>query len=475
MILSTFSRRFAAMLFVAAVATAQQPNHPNASFTVNNVDGPQYPMTASVPVPGTAVYDLAGGAAEPFLVAMSPVQAGALNVGPQGILDLSIPSVEVLLDGFNPVTSLDAFASTQASTGTAMFATAFTTVPQSSAGFGFQAAVGDPSTPLGFRLTAATQLNFQATGSSPSSPVSGFAFGTRGGGLGTLLYEIRAPLDAVSSASVTVLQSVVVDVTATTSVRDASGNNIALSSLASGTFVKVEAFVDAASGALTAHEIRVETPFAGFDVKVDGPVDSASATAVTVLGVPFAIVPGSNVNLSLATLTAGEYVQIKANEVGGSYEIVEIHTTTAPTVGALNNDSFRTRSFVDSASAGSITVLGQPVLIGPGVRLDGLSDPSTLTSADYVEVRANPDSTGVLWAARIKIRSPDSDVRVKGLVSGLASPSFNIEGVTIVTHGGTQWKDGLTGFASLTSGMRAEVKGTWNGSVVTASEVGIDD
>ncbi|MEZ6194189.1 MAG: DUF5666 domain-containing protein [Planctomycetota bacterium] len=471
---------------LAGALVAQQSNSAGASLVANNQEGVGMAITADIESPGLALLRVSGEPGRAFALVTGTFAPGWVGLPGVGTFDLNtgLP-LTLLMDGLSPRGELDWFAKTRADSGEALVAA---NMPAGLSGFGpgFQAIVVDPAAPLGISFTAATRFNFVSQGGGllgiqplgvgstpPPPPVSASGMA---GSTGNILAEVRAPIDALGTADLTILGNVLVQIVAGTNVRDLSGASLPFSSLAVGDFVKVEAFVDAATGVLTAHQVRLDTPRPGYDVKVEAALDAIGANDVTLLGVNFALTPSTDVDVAggIAALSVGDAVEVKADLTPTGYEVVEIHE--ANLVFGAFNVSYRSRSFVDAVDAANdtIMVLGQTIYVGSGTRFDNVSGLAGLSSSSYVEVRANPDPAGQLWASRIKVRSPDTEVRVEGPVDNLVSPDFTIWGVAVSTTAGTQWQNGLTGFGDLTVGARVQAKGFLIGGVIVADEVELD-
>jgi hypothetical protein len=148
-----------ALVAVAGIAAAQQPNTPTATLTVNAVNGPPWPLTAGVAPGSTAIASIAGNPNAPFSLFASAtglLQAGAANIG-GNIVDLPlVPAPGTVLNGF-PV------GFTTGPTGTFTFTVVVPPLGLPPAGIplgpaaAIQAIVADPTVPIGWRATAATQ------------------------------------------------------------------------------------------------------------------------------------------------------------------------------------------------------------------------------------------------------------------------------------------------------------------------------
>jgi hypothetical protein len=146
---------------VAIDAGAQQPNGAGASMTVGGASGPPYPIATTVRTSTPAFFALSGAPGAPFIVAVSATGAtspGSL-VTAGGTVDLPVvPPPLLALDGTShPGLVLD---------GAGTYGFAVPVPPAGTPPFGIppghqeaiQAAIGDPTSPVGFTLTAATQV-----------------------------------------------------------------------------------------------------------------------------------------------------------------------------------------------------------------------------------------------------------------------------------------------------------------------------
>ncbi len=145
---------------------------------------------------------------------------------------------------------------------------------------------------------------------------------------------------------------------------------------------------------------------------------------------------------------------------------------------------------VDSG-AGTVTMLGITVRVDQLTRFEDQSSAdierfslANVGVGDFLEVRGTedpPDSAQIL-ASRLERDEPESEVRLQGFVSALALPDdFVILGVTVHTDAGTQFRDAneapidSSQFFAMAEGRLVQAKGSWDGSVLTASEVEFED
>jgi hypothetical protein len=142
-------------LIAATVLAAQQPNSVEASLRVNGIDGGSYPIRAVVPVGQTVNATFGGASGQPFLVVTGSLLQPGFSIGSPGLVDLAVPTLNVVADGFNPVTALDGMANIPSGSNTRVLQPFAAT---SQMDFAMQALMADPTSPSGLRLTAATRL-----------------------------------------------------------------------------------------------------------------------------------------------------------------------------------------------------------------------------------------------------------------------------------------------------------------------------
>ncbi len=141
------------------------------------------------------------------------------------------------------------------------------------------------------------------------------------------------------------------------------------------------------------------------------------------------------------------------------------------------------------AMAGTLTLLGVPVSTTANTRFEDESSAAVamfnlanVTSGDTIRVHGyeSPAGSGKVVATRLERLSPSTTVIVAGPFTAGTSPDFTVLGITIDAssatisdgHGGTLT---LAAFLAQAADHGVEVQGTWSGSVVTASEIAIDD
>jgi hypothetical protein len=124
----------------------------------------------------------------------------------------------------------------------------------------------------------------------------------------------------------------------------------------------------------------------------------------------------------------------------------------------------------------TLTVLGIQVAVEKGNTVFDDVTFDTLAINDVVEVSGFVDNTGILHATRIEKKenfvAGASEIELKGVVSGLSGTTFSLGSFT-VNFGGADLS-GVPG-GVIVNGMEVEVKGTLNGTTITASRVKEDD
>lgn len=147
------SRASLAVLALTSTLSAQQPNAAPARLTFDAHDGPPWPITnALLPSGALSLVRIAAAGSRPFAFGSSFTGLAAPGTPVAGgVLDLPLPGIAVWLNGFvNPAWSTNAAGEWLATVPVGAWAGAI--------GAACQAAVADPTSPAGWRLTAATQL-----------------------------------------------------------------------------------------------------------------------------------------------------------------------------------------------------------------------------------------------------------------------------------------------------------------------------
>jgi hypothetical protein len=129
------------------------------------------------------------------------------------------------------------------------------------------------------------------------------------------------------------------------------------------------------------------------------------------------------------------------------------------------------------AAAGTVALLGLPVTISATTRFEDHGsenmhtfDLTAVQVGDWLEVRGvSTDGTSVA-ATRIDRLAAQPAVCLAGPVTAVAAPTFSILSTPVTTTAATQFSDGLdaTTFFDSLIGHVATVRGSWDGSVLTA-------
>lgn len=98
---------------------------------------------------------------------------------------------------------------------------------------------------------------------------------------------------------------------------------------------------------------------------------------------------------------------------------------------------------------------------------------ANLAVDDVIEVSGFTDNAGILHATRIEKKgnftAGVSEMEVKGIVSGLSGTSFTLGSFSVDASGPVDLSEIPNGVIS--DGMRVEVKGTLNGTIITATKI----
>ena len=212
-----------------------------------------------------------------------------------------------------------------------------------------------------------------------------------------------------------------------------------------GQRVEVEGQVLGASGELIATEVELEDfDFDDQDgeVEIEGLITRfASPTDFDVNGIPVTTTASTQFEYgSSADLALDRRV-----EVEGSFNDSGI--LVAREVEFENEGTVRVGGTVEATGASQITVLGLVFLVNSGTEFEDDSelDLPTFSFADvdvgdYVEVRAYEDGSDLI-ATRLERDDNPGTVFVRGVVDSVSDPDFTILGVTVQTHGQTEFED----------------------------------
>ena len=144
---------------------------------------------------------------------------------------------------------------------------------------------------------------------------------------------------------------------------------------------------------------------------------------------------------------------------------------------------------VDSVDAvhGKVVVLGIQISVDLMTRYEdhgsGRVNTFNLTyvhTGDWLEVRGEATTTsGVsLEATRVDRVQPQSQAQLMGVVASASAPNFQVLATTVATTDNTSFNHGLNVrefFANDPVGETVSIRGTWDGSLLTADDVNIGD
>jgi len=208
----------------------------------------------------------------------------------------------------------------------------------------------------------------------------------------------------------------------------------------------------------------------------------ASATDFDVAGRPVT-------TSSSTTFEGGAASDLALNvrvEAEGSMNASGILSATKVQVGHPAED--RIAGQVDSvdATAGTVVVLGIHISVDAMTRFEDHSSQKIETfnftnvhTGDWLEIRGTPSSGSgnSVTAMRVDRLQPQSEVRLTGAVATIEQPNFTVLSTTVATTSATQFSNGLnvTTFFASSTGTIASVKGSWNGTILTADQVQIGE
>ena len=133
---------------------------------------------------------------------------------------------------------------------------------------------------------------------------------------------------------------------------------------------------------------------------------------------------------------------------------------------------------VSAVSDTTVTVMGVTATVDTNTRVRDERDDITyfnlsdLSAGDYVELRLTEEADGSYRALRLERDDADTEVKITAPVSAVdvATTTITMLGITVDMSALT-----LVDLSTLVIGGYLEVKGTYDGSIVTATEAGEDD
>ena len=256
----------------------------------------------------------------------------------------------------------------------------------------------------------------------------------------------------------------------------------ACGTLGNGTRVQVKGLPQS-NGSVLASEIDIDTPEPPRpDVRLDGLIAGLGGACpnrtFTVTGTTVVTSSATRYEDGVCgTLGNGTLVQVKGTrQPNGSVLAGEIDIDTPePPKPDVRLDGI-IGGLGGACPNRTFTVTGTTVVTNSATRYeDGVC--GTLGNGTRVQVRGLQQSNGSVLADSVDIDEPDTEVELKGAVSGLGGGcpalTFTVTGTAVATNGATRYDDGACG--TIQNGTRVEVKGTRqpNGSVL-ANKIDID-
>jgi hypothetical protein len=252
-----------------------------------------------------------------------------------------------------------------------------------------------------------------------------------------------------------------------------------------GDLVEASGSMIEAGGALQATKLELlsssQTTAPEDDMRVEGLITRfTSATDFDVAGHP--------VTTSAATQfedgTAGALALNVHVEVEGTVDTAGVLEASDVKIDPPANVRIIAQADAVDAQAGTLTLLGTQVAATGMTRFedDGAGDTKTFGIAnvqvsDWLEVRGVSTNGTSVTATRIDRLQPQSELQLAGPVTAAAAPTFTILSTPVATSSATQFSGGLeaTTFFDSLVGHVATVSGTWDGSILTASQAQLGD
>jgi mono/diheme cytochrome c family protein len=256
-----------------------------------------------------------------------------------------------------------------------------------------------------------------------------------------------------------------------------------------GDFIEVKGREVLADGTLKATRVHKE----------DGRIPTQSGNESEVEGLVTRFVSATDFDVagqtvtttSATTYTGGTASDLKLDvKVEAEGKLDSSGTLVAAKIAFKRNSSVRLTASVEAvdAVAGTIKALGLTIVVDATTRKEDMESHDqffalgNLRSGDWIDVRGYPDPTGSgrIVATRLEREDPQDATELRGRAESLAAPRFRIAGVSVETIPATtkfedaeQDIDSATFFARA-SGLVVDVRGAWNGALLTASKVEIE-
>jgi hypothetical protein len=241
------------------------------------------------------------------------------------------------------------------------------------------------------------------------------------------------------------------------------------SDLKVGMVVSVKGSIDTASGRGTAAEVQ-------FAANLEGPIDAASinvaASSFTVFG-QLIVADGTTVYdgvSGFSGLTVGDRV-----EVSGTADSVSHSIKAARIEKKVSSDDYELKGIVSNVSAGSFTLTPEHAAAGIIVNFTGTLA-GGIVNGSFVEVKFVTFSSPLTVTAdhiRLleKLQASDKErVEASGVVSnfvtGASVSTFTVDGIDVSADNSL--------LSGVSDGVKVEVKGTMQGSVLVAEIVKVE-
>jgi hypothetical protein len=256
-----------------------------------------------------------------------------------------------------------------------------------------------------------------------------------------------------------------------------------------GDFVEVKGREMLADGTLKASRVHKE----------DGRIPGQSGTESEVEGLVTRFVSATDFDVAgqkvtttgATTYTGGTAADLKLDvKVEAEGKLDASGTLVATKIVFKRSSSVRLTATVEGVDtvAGTLKALGLTIVVDAATRKEdneshdqffALGD---LRSGDWIDVRGYPDpaGSGKIIATRLEREDRQDTTELRGRAESLAAPRFKIAGVDIETIPATtkfeeeeQDIDSATFFARA-SGLVVDVRGAWNGTLLTAAKAEIE-
>ena len=256
-----------------------------------------------------------------------------------------------------------------------------------------------------------------------------------------------------------------------------------------GDFVEVKGREVLADGTLKASRVHKEdgrSPgHSGTESEVEGLVTRfVSATDFDVAGQKVT-------TTSATTYTGGTAADLKLDvKVEAEGKLDASGTLVAAKIVFKRSSSVKLTATVEGVdtAAGTVKALGLTIVVDATTRKEDKESHDhffalgNLRSGDWIDVRGYPDpaGSGRIIATRLEREDRQDTTELRGRAESLVAPRFRIAGVNVETvPATTRFEDGELDIDSATffaraSGLVVDVRGAWNGTVLTADKAAIE-